>query len=121
MHPQKIGGIIILLAGIPFGWFASDRILTASILSMGLMLVFFSRERIEDERVRQLKMKAMFTAMSSSFGVMMLTYFDYLDFMVKENARRGSGILTAPEFMAVMMAIAVASFHYWRWQDGRAT
>lgn len=120
MNPQKIGGLVILGLGLPFGLYASDRILLCSFLSLGLTLYFFSRERVEDERVRELKMKALFTAISASFGLMLVTHLNYLDFLAAERASRGPSILSAPEFLAIMLLLATGLFHYWRWQDGRA-
>jgi hypothetical protein len=119
MNPQKVGGLIILFVGIPFGLFASDRILTASYVSLGLMLVFFAKERINDERVQQLKMKAMFTAMSMAFGAILVTHADYLDFLLLANSGRRPSVMSAPEFLAGMLLVASGLYYYWRWQDGR--
>ncbi len=69
MNPQKIGGLIVLLIGIPLGLIVPDRMLLSAAASIGLMMIFFAPERIDDERVQQLKMKAMFIAMSTGIAV----------------------------------------------------
>ena len=62
MHPQKIGGLVALLLVVPLAIFSADHNLLFVAASSGLMMIFFSRERIDDERVQQLKMKALFAS-----------------------------------------------------------
>lgn len=122
MNTQKIGGLIVLLLGVPLGTIASDRMLLATAASIGLMMIFFAKERIDDERVQQLKMKAMFTAMSSGIMFTFLAHH-YVSRVLggwrgDENASIPT--MSAWEFLAGILLIALGLFHYWRWQDGRA-
>ncbi|MBI3885288.1 MAG: DUF2178 domain-containing protein [Opitutae bacterium] len=118
MTAQKTIGLLIILLGVPLGAIAPDRLLLSVTASTGLMMIFFAKERIEDERVQQLKMKAMFTAMSIGMG---LTLFAYnTAFMVVRGVSASRPEMSALEFLAGVLAIALGYFHYWRWQDGRA-
>ena len=117
MNPQKIGGLIVILIGVPLGIIAPDRLLTSVTASIGLMMIFFAKERINDERVQQLKMKAMFIAMSSGIGLTLITYNTAL--MVIRGASASRPEMSAFEFLAGVLLIALTLFHYWRWQDGR--
>lgn len=118
MNPQKIGGLVALFLAVPLGVFAADHNLLFVAASLGLMMIFFSRERIDDERVQQLKMKALFTAMSVgiALGMMGKHYFNVIR---QGTLNTMAPELTAWEFLSGTLLIALALFHYWRWQDGR--
>lgn len=118
MTAQKIAGIIILLLGVLFGFIAPDRMLLAVTASLGLMMIFFAKERIEDERVQQLKMKAMFTAMGSGIVVTLVAHH-YLHVFVRGDLGSMPPAMTAWEFLAGVLLIALGLFHFWRWQDVR--
>jgi hypothetical protein len=118
MTAQKIAGIIILLLGVLFGFIAPDRMLLAVTASLGLMMIFFAKERIDDERVQQLKLRAMFTAMSSGF-VVALAAHHYLHVFIQGDLTAMPPVMTAWGFLAGILLIALGLFHYWRWQDVR--
>lgn len=123
MNTQKIGGLLILTLGAPLGLIASDRVLQSTAVCIGLMLVFFAKERVEDERVQLLKMKAMFTAMSTGIG---FTFMAHNWIQRVKSGWRGDAYAPIPEmsaweFLAGILLIALALFHFWRWQDGRST
>ncbi len=118
MHPQKIGGLIVILLGVPLGCIVPDRMLLSITASTGLMMIFFAPERINDERVQQLKMKAMFAAMSSGIGLTLMVF--NTAFRVLRGVSASRPDMSAFEFLAGVRLIALALFHYWRWQDGRA-
>lgn len=118
MSTQKIGGLIILLLGIPLGILAADRMLLSTTASIGLMMIFFGKERIDDERVQQLKMKALFTAMSSGLVITLLGHH-YWHALQRGTLDSMPPPMTVWEFLAGILGIALILFHYWRWQDGR--
>ena len=118
MNKQKIVGLFIIIIGVLLGASAHDRLLLSVTAGTGLMMIFFAKERIEDERVQQLKMKAMFTAMSSGIGVSLIAY--NTAFMVFSGLSATRPEMSAYEFLAGVLLIALTLFHYWRWQDGRA-
>jgi hypothetical protein len=118
MHPQKFAGLVALLLVVPLAIFAADHKLTIMAASLGLMMIFFSRERIDDERVQQLKMKAMFTAMSVGIAVGSVGKH-YLFVIGRGTLNSMAPELTAWEFLSSTLLVALALFHYWRWQDAR--
>jgi hypothetical protein len=118
MNTQKIGGLIVLLLGIPPGILASDRMLLSVSASIGLMMIFFAKERLNDERVQQLKMKAMFTAMGSGLAVT-LPVQHYAFVLLRGTLDAVPPTLSAWEFLAGVLLIALGLYHYWHWQDGR--
>jgi len=117
MNTQKIGGLVVILVGVPLGLIAPDRMLLSVTASIGLMMIFFAPERINDERVQQLKMKAMFAAMSSGIGLTLIAF--NTAFMVLRGLYASRPDMSAFEFLAGVLLIALALFHFWRWQDGR--
>jgi hypothetical protein len=80
-----------------------------------LLWLFFSKERIEDERVRELKLKAMFIAFAAGWAVAgALRFMSYL-----QDRSVPPRTLSAYDVMFAMLIIAHALFQYWRYQDGR--
>ena len=118
MHPQKIGGLVALLLVVPLAIFSADHNLLFVAASSGLMMIFFSRERIDDERVQQLKMKALFASMSVGIAVGMMGKH-YLNVIRRGTLNTMAPELTAWEFLSGTLLVALALFHYWRWQDAR--
>jgi hypothetical protein len=79
-------------------------------LSLGLFVLFFLREWVDDERVHSLKLKALGLAFAVS----------YLISMWFKPTRGGvESPLSAYEFFIITMIIALGLFHTWRWRDGR--
>lgn len=122
MTKQKLIGLLLIIVGIPFGITALDRTLPSSyFVAAGMLMIFFSPERINDERVQQLKMKALFTAMGAGLG---LTFFAY-SLMV--SLFRGLGpspqtlhhAVSAWDFLAGILVFSLGLFHYWRWRDAQ--
>jgi hypothetical protein len=118
-------GIALVLAGAPLLHFVAPHatwIRTSAALAAGLMLVFFTRERIHDERVHELKLRAVSAAFSVSFTLtLIINWFLNRDFDVTRDFDGASGMLrtiSAFDLIIVTMATALALFHYWRWGDG---
>lgn len=81
------------------------------VLSLCLAVLFFARERIDDERVHSLKLKAL----SIGFmGGLALTFWG------ESQYRPLARPLSANDFMCITLLTALALFHFWRWQDGQA-
>jgi hypothetical protein len=120
MTTHKIIGLLVILLGIPFGLTALDGTLPpAAFIGAGMIPIFFGAERINDERVQQLKMKALFTAMSAGIALTMLAN---IVLTVRSTPRPAvHDLLSAYEFLAAMLLISLGLFHFWRWQDARAT
>ena len=68
-------GALIVLVGAPALHLAipgASWIRTSAAVAAGLMMIFFSRERIHDERVQDLKLKATSAAFSVSFAITLI-------------------------------------------------
>jgi hypothetical protein len=82
---------------------------------LGLLFLFFARERIQDERVQALNFKAFTVAFCAGWAIVgTIRFFLYLD------ARPATPpSVSAYDAMFLMLVIAHALFHCWRFQDGR--
>lgn len=87
------------------------------LIATCLMVAFFSREKEQDERVEQLKLKAVRLALPlSAFAV----FGHALLLKLTSGGRTGLRYLSAFDLLIIAMVIALGLYHYWRWQDGRA-
>lgn len=122
MTIRKIYGLTLIVLGIPFGITALDGLLPVSYwIAAGLCLIFFGPERINDERVQQLKMRALFTAMSLGLG---LTFFASVLWSAFSRGpepapNRLHDAISAWDFLAGVLVVSLAVFHFQRWKDGR--
>lgn len=82
-----------------------------------LMVAFFSREKEHDERVEQLKLKAVRLALAVSA---LVVFGHALLLKLTSGGRTGLRYLSAFDLLIIAMVIALGLYHYWRWQDGRA-
>ena len=83
-----------------------------------LMVAFFSREKEHDERVEQLKLKAI----RLSLACAAIAVFGHaLVLKLLNPGRMGLRYLSAFDLLIIAMLLALGLFHWWRWQDGRAT
>jgi hypothetical protein len=121
MTPQKICGLLLIVLGIPFGITALDGVLPMSyFVAVGLMMIFFGKERIDDERVQQLKMKALYTAMSMGLALTLLAYVLVRSYYQKLiPARSLHNVISAWDFLAGVLALSLGLFYFYRWQDAR--
>lgn len=98
---------------------------TSAALAGGLMLIFFAREPIHDERVQDLKLKAVSAAFSVGFALtLVVNWFLNRDFDVTRDLDATTGVwrsISAFDLIIVTMAIALALFRYWRFRDGGST
>ena len=118
-------GVALVLAGAPALHYAipgASWIRTSAAIAGGLMMLFFAREAIEDERVRDLKLKAVSTAFSVSFALtLIVNWLLNRDFDPRRDFDGTTGVLrsiSAFDLIALTMLVALALFHYWRLQDG---
>jgi hypothetical protein len=107
----------ILHYAIPGGFWLR----TSAAVAGGLMMVFFSKEPIHDERVQDLKLKAVSAAFSVGFTLtLILNWFLNRDFDVTRDFSGATGAwrsISAFDLIIVTMVIALALFHYWRFKD----
>ncbi|MFI5077878.1 MAG: hypothetical protein ACHQRO_11080 [Vicinamibacteria bacterium] len=120
---KRLGAAIVLVlapalhVAIP----GSSWIRTSAAVAAGLMMIFFSRERIHDERVQDLKLKALNGAFSVSFTLtLIVNWFLNRDFDARRDFDGATGVLrsiTAFDLIVLTMVVALALFHYWRFRD----
>jgi len=89
-----------------------------------LLMIFCAREKVNDERIEHLKLKAAKSGLLWGTLVVMLVR---VVAMAINGGRRGSGEiplaempLSAFDALGLVMAITLGCYYYWRWQDGRA-
>lgn len=88
----------------------------SSVMAVGLGMFFFSRETVNDERVEQLKLKAVRT---SFVPALVLTLVVNMLILNPQEPDMVSRSLSAFDFAAIMMLASSGLFYFWRWQDGR--
>ena len=120
---KRLGAAIVLVlapllqVAIP----GATWIRTSAAVAGGLMMIFFSRERTHDERVQDLKLKALSAAFSVSFTLtLIVNWFLNRDFHPGRDFDGATGVLrsiSAFDLIVLTMVVALALFHYWRFQD----
>jgi hypothetical protein len=121
-------GVLLVLVLAPVLHVAipgSSWIRTSAAIAAGLMMIFFSRERIHDGRVQDLKFKALNAAFSVSFTLaLIVNWFLNRDFDVTRDFDGATGVLrsiSAFDLIVLTMVVALALFHYWRFQDAASS
>ena len=113
----KILGLAIIIAGIVSFFLQHhkkgvyDFNELAVGLSWGLVFIFFSRERTDDEMVRSLKFKALAIAIIVAFSITHLYNYLFLNWRLE---RPDDIILSisAYQFLALTLMIATGYFYY---------
>jgi hypothetical protein len=97
---------------------------TSAAIAAGLMMVFFSREAIHDERVQDLKLKAINAAFSVSFTItLIVNWFLNRDFDITRDFNGAGGnwrSISAFDLIILTISTALVLFHVWRLQDSGA-
>ena len=104
-------GILIFAAFVTLVFFYTDASWRgfAFVLAVSLSALFFIRERIDDERVHSLKLKALSIGFGS--GLAFTLWWDW----------KNNGLIrpiTAYDFICITVVTALVLFHFWRWRDG---
>lgn len=123
---KRLGVLLVLVFApvlhyaIPGGFW----IRTSAAVAAGLMMVFFSRESIDDERVQDLKLKAVSAAFSVGFTLtLIVNWFLNRDFDVTRDFDSTTSAwrsISAFDLIILTMVVALALFHYWRFRDSVA-
>lgn len=123
-HTTKCLGAALVALGAPILHYAipgASWIRTSAAIAGGLMMIFFSRERVDDERVHDLKLKAVSAAFSASFALtLIVNWFLNRDFDPRRDFDGATGIwrsISAFDLIIVTMVAAIGLFHFWRFQD----
>jgi uncharacterized membrane protein len=119
-------GILLVMGVAPLLHYAvpgASWIRTSAAIAAGAMLVFFTREAIDDERVQQLKLRAISAAFSVSFTLtLILNWLLNRDFDLTADFDGATGVLrsiSAFDLIILTMGVALALFHFWRYRDAR--
>ncbi|MGN6491147.1 MAG: hypothetical protein ACTHLE_04065 [Agriterribacter sp.] len=120
-HWVKLLGIAVIIAGaISFfakhnktGIFDFNELATG--LSWGLLFIFFSKEKTDDEMIHSLKFKALAMAVISAFSITHLYNYFFLNWrLARPNGIIGS--VSAYQFLALTLIIATGCFYYMKHQ-----
>jgi len=120
---KRLGAALVLFAPIlHYAIPGASWIRTSAAVAAGLLMIFFAKEAADDERVRDLKLKALNAAFSTSFALtLIVNWFLNRDFDSTRDFDGATGILrsiSAFDLIILTMVAALALFHYWRYQDG---
>ena len=122
---RRLGALLVIVFApvlhfaIPGGFWLR----TSPAIAAGLMMIFFAKEPVHDERVQDLKLKALSGAFSVSFTLALIFNwflngdFDTRDFGGATGAWRS---ISAFDLIILTIAVALGLFHYWRLRDGDA-
>jgi hypothetical protein len=98
---------------------------TSAAIAAGLMMIFFTREMIQDERVQDLKLKAINAAFSVSFTITLIVKgFLNRDFEITRDFNGAAGnwrSISAFDLIILTISTALVLFHVWRLQDSEAS
>lgn len=120
-HWTKFLGLLIIAAGI-FSFFQQhykkgifDLNELAIGFSWGLVFIFFSKEKTDDEMIQSLKFKALARAIIVAFFITHLYNYLFLNWRFE----RGQDVIlsiSAYQFMALTLILATASFYFLKHQ-----
>ncbi|UBM57798.1 hypothetical protein LAG90_13370 [Marinilongibacter aquaticus] len=117
---KVLGLLIILFFGLVFySRFSNQGILDfnglAMGISLGLLLIFFSKEKKEDEMVRSLKFKALSRAVIVAFFGTYLFNYLFLNWNFDRQTDLTQSI-SAYEFLAVSLLLAIVFYQYFKYK-----
>ncbi len=120
-------GALLVVVGAPLLHYVIPGafwICTSAAIAAGLMLIFFSQEPINDERVQDLKLKAVNAAFSVSFTLtLIINWLFNREFDVTRDFSGATGgwrSISAFDLIILTMVTALALFHYWRFRDSES-
>jgi len=121
-------GVLIVVVGSPVLHYlipGAFWIRTSAAIAAGLMMIFFSKEPIDDERVQDLKLKAVNAAFSVSFALtLIINWLLNREFDITRDFNGAIGTwrsISAFDLITLSMVIALALFHCWRFQDSQSS
>jgi hypothetical protein len=118
-HKLFAAGLIVIVAAVHLlnTGYADWNAGADMVYVMGLIYLFFSKEKIEDERVKHLKLKAICVAFFNGWAVTGIVRF----IVYLQDRSVPPRTMSAYDAMFVTLVIALGLFHTWQWRDGRAT
>ncbi|GAB3921223.1 hypothetical protein [Larkinella terrae] len=114
---MKIVGILCILWGL-FSFFINYRqhqIIDLNLLTglscWGLVFIFFSREKVDDERIHQLKFHALTWALPVGLAVTHLINYFFLNAQEPDSGKPYQSI-SAYQSLVLILVLATSLFHY---------
>jgi hypothetical protein len=123
---KRLGGLLVLVGAPALHYVVPGAfwMRTSAALAAGLMLIFFSKEPVDDERVQDLKLKAISAAFSVSFTLaLIVNWLLNRDFDVTRDFDGTTAAwrsISAFDQIILTTGVALALFHYWRRRDAAA-
>lgn len=113
---RYLGVFILLWAGL--GWLMRlfPWQVVSSMIAAALFMLWLVPERVDDERVQQLKLKAITWGYIGGFLLVVISENVGRTMLRLENLPP----LSAFDVLIILTALALGLFRYWRWQDGRS-
>lgn len=119
--PSKVRFAVVVAvaaaAGVHLRWggYADWHAGADTVYVLVLFGLFMKKEREDDERVRELKLKALFVGFSAGWAITgALRFGSYL-----RDRSVPPSTLSAYDALFIILLIAHALFYFWRFQDGR--
>jgi hypothetical protein len=88
----------------------------SSMIAGALFMLLFVPERVNDERVKQLKLKAITWGYVG--GLVLVVIYENIGRSILRV--KTLPVFSAFDVLIILTALALGLFRWWRWQDGRA-
>lgn len=116
-YKMKIVGIVLILWGI-YSFIAKywqfhllDPNLLTGLWSWGLVFIFFSKEKIDDERIHQVKFQALALAVPLGLCITHLVNYFFLNQQETDSDKLFQSI-PAYHSLVIILLFALGMFHY---------
>lgn len=116
---KALGGLIVLLGAAGFfnqyrktGVFDYNELAVGACV--GFLFIFFSREKTDDEMIRQLKFRAITRSVFITFFATHLYNYFFLNWRF-ETGRSTILSVSAYQFLAVTLILATGLFYFQKW------
>ncbi len=120
-YRMKIVGTLLICWGI-YAFFSKyrqydlvDLNLLSSLSCWGLVFIFFSKEKIDDERVHQVKFQSLTWAVPTGLFITHLINYFFLG-QAEPDSGKLIGSISAYESLVIILLLAFGLFHYLKYK-----
>ncbi|GAA4433021.1 hypothetical protein GCM10023091_06050 [Ravibacter arvi] len=120
-HKMKIVGTLLIIWGI-YAFISKYRqhdLLDLNLLSglscWGLVFIFFSKEKIDDERIHQVKFQALAWAVPA--GLVITHLINYFFLSQEPASGKLTGSISAYQSLVIILLLAFGLFHYLKYKN----
>ncbi len=121
-HKMKLVGLLLMLWGV-YSFLSkywrsdiADLNLIAGVWCWGLVFIFFSREKNDDERIHQLKFQALTWALPVGLFITHLVNYLFLSVQEPDSGKPIESISAYPS-LALILLLALGVFHYLKYRN----